>query len=33
MTHTDIVWIFTAVIFTVLIGCIVWVIREERRKK
>ena len=33
MTPDDAVWIFTGIIFTVLIGCIVWVIREERRKK
>jgi len=32
MTLTDATWIFVAVIFTAIVGCVVWVIKEERRK-
>jgi hypothetical protein len=32
MTLTDIAWIFTAIIFSVVAGCVVWIIKEERRK-
>ena len=31
MTLDDVVWIFAAVIFTAVVGCVVWVIKEERR--
>lgn len=33
MTLDDAAWIFTAVIFTAIVGCVVWCIREERKKK
>ena len=32
MSLTDVAWIFTAVIFTIITGCVVWVMKEERRK-
>jgi len=32
MTLTDIAWIFTAIIFSVVTGCVVWIIKEEKRK-
>jgi len=32
MTLTDVAWIFTAIIFAVMVGCVVWVMKEEKRK-
>ena len=32
MTPDDAVWIFTGIIFTVITGCVVWIIKEEKRK-
>ena len=32
MTLTDVVWLFTAVIFAVITVCVIWIIKEERRK-
>jgi hypothetical protein len=32
MTLTDASWLFVAVIFAEIVGCVVWVIKEERRK-
>ena len=32
MTLDDAAWLFVAVIFTVIVGCTIWVIKEERRK-
>jgi len=31
MTLTDATWIFTAIIFAVMVGCVVWVMKEERK--
>ena len=32
MTLTDTAWIFTGIIFTVVAGCVVWIIKEEEKK-
>lgn len=32
MTIDDAVWIFTGVVFAVIVGCVVWTIKEERHK-
>ena len=32
MTPDDAVWIFTGIIFTVVASCVVWILREERKK-
>ena len=32
MTLDNAAWVFTAVIFAAIVGCVVWVIKEERRK-
>jgi len=32
MTLDDAVWIFTGVVFVAVVGCTIWVIKEERRK-
>jgi hypothetical protein len=32
MTLDDIAWAFVAVIFTAIVGCTIWIIKEERRK-
>ena len=32
MSLSDVVWVFTAVIFAAVVGCVVWVIKEERKK-
>jgi hypothetical protein len=32
MTPDDAVWIFTAVIFAVITGCVVWIMKEEKKK-
>jgi len=32
MTLTDIAWIFTGIIFAVITGCVVWILREERKR-
>jgi cbb3-type cytochrome oxidase subunit 3 len=32
MTLTDATWIFTAIIFSVVTGCVVWILREERKR-
>jgi heme/copper-type cytochrome/quinol oxidase subunit 4 len=32
MSLSDAAWIFTGVVFAVIVGCTIWVIKEERRK-
>jgi hypothetical protein len=32
MTLTDAAWIFTGVVFAVIVGCTIWIIKEERKK-
>jgi preprotein translocase subunit SecG len=32
MTLTDATWIFTAIIFAVITVCVVWIMKEERKK-
>jgi len=32
MTLDDAAWLFVAVVFTVITVCVVWIIKEERRK-
>ena len=32
MSLSDAAWIFTGVVFAVIVGCVVWTIKEERRK-
>ena len=32
MTLTDVAWVFTGIIFTVVASCVVWILREERKK-
>ena len=32
MSLDDIAWIFVAVVFTVITVCMVWIIKEERKK-
>lgn len=32
MTLDDAAWIFTGVVFTVIVGCTIWIIKEERKK-
>jgi hypothetical protein len=33
MTLDDAAWLFVAVIFTVITVCVVWTMKEERKKK
>ena len=32
MTLDDAAWVFTAVIFAAVVGCTIWIIKEERKK-
>lgn len=32
MSLDDIAWIFVGVIFMVIVGCVVWTMKEERKK-
>ena len=32
MSLSDVVWVFVTVIFTVITVCVVWIIKEERKK-
>ncbi len=32
MSIDDAVWIFTGVVFAVIVGCTIWIIKEERKK-
>jgi hypothetical protein len=32
MSLDDVVWIFTGVVFTVITVCVVWILREERKR-
>ena len=32
MSLSDVAWLFTAVIFAAIVGCVVWAIKEEREK-
>lgn len=32
MSLSDVVWVFVTVIFTAIVGCVVWILREERKR-
>ena len=32
MSLSDVAWLFTAVVFAAVVGCTIWIIKEERRK-
>lgn len=32
MTLDDAAWVFTAAIFAAVVGCTIWIMKEERRK-
>ena len=32
MSLSDVAWLFTAVIFAAIVGCVVWTMKEKRKK-